>query len=383
MMVSVGPQGLQAQDPIFSQYYANPLYLNPALAGYDEGLVVNTAWREQWWRIDGVRSGYSSNLVGASLNLPEQRSGLGISYLHHSEGPGRLNWQRAGLAYAFRTRSCGRKPRGEFNLGMRVSVNWHGLNGEDAFTFGDQHHPIRGAIYQTAAPQALLDYRGKPFADLDAGMYYTYRTTKNRRGDDNSQYLRVGMALHHLSLGTMDIPLGRPDILPLRYTLHGDYVINQGGFQLIPMVKIEGQAATSTFSMPADNSDSRFWYWSNQVGVAATALGDIDRGFWGGVWYHGRLFPGYSNANGQLFQVGEGIHSLIVAVGGEVPLQNTETRQASQRLRFGLSYDYQFRGLTNNGNGTLELSLGIMLDQALKGTGLSCRSGPPCANVPF
>lgn len=343
--------------------------------------MVNTAWREQWFNIDEVRSGYSTNMVGASLNLPAQQSGLGLSYLHHSEGPGRLNWQRAGLAYAFRSRSCSkRKPRGELNLGLRASLNWHGLNGQDAFVFGDELHPTRGRIFPTGVPQEFLEFRGRPFADFDVGIFYSWRTTK-RRSSFNSQYLRLGFAAHHLPGGWAQ-SVGRPDILPMRYTLHGDYIINQGGFQFIPMFKVEAQPATSTFPNQQGTADTRFWFWSNQIGFSSTALGDIDRGFWGGLWYHGRLFPGYVNANGRLFDISQGIHSLVIAVGGEVPLHDTNTKKAFQKLRFGLSYDYQFAGLTNDGTGTLELSLSVMLDQFLKGSDLDCRPGPPC-RTPF
>jgi type IX secretion system PorP/SprF family membrane protein len=376
---------LRAQDPILSQYFANPLYLNPALAGYEEGLQINTAWREQWFRIDGVRSGYSTGIFGASLNLPQQQSGLGLSYVEHAEGPGRLHWRRVGLAYAFRSRSCSnRQPRGEINFGLRLSVNGFGLSGQDAFEFGDEFHPILGNVYQTAAPQEFLDFRGRPFADFDAGVYYTLRTTKAKPGknpqDNFSQFLRLGFAVHHLPGRPLN-RIGRPDILPMRFTLHGDYVINQGGYQFIPMLKIEGQSATSNLLPARDSSDSRFWFWSNQIGVMATALGEIDRGFWGGIWYHGRLFPGYFDSDRWLAW-DQGIHSLILAAGCVVPLENTETRTSARMLRFGISYDYQFAGLTNDGTGTLELSLSVVLGDVLRGSNLSCRSGPPCV-VPF
>ena len=39
---------LYAQDPEFSQFYANPLYLNPALAGVTVCPKVNANYRNQW-----------------------------------------------------------------------------------------------------------------------------------------------------------------------------------------------------------------------------------------------------------------------------------------------------------------------------------------------
>ena len=37
-----------AQDPEFSQFYANPLYLNPALAGVTICARANANYRNQW-----------------------------------------------------------------------------------------------------------------------------------------------------------------------------------------------------------------------------------------------------------------------------------------------------------------------------------------------
>ena len=37
-----------AQDPQFTQFYANPLYLNPAFAGSSRCPRVNINYRNQW-----------------------------------------------------------------------------------------------------------------------------------------------------------------------------------------------------------------------------------------------------------------------------------------------------------------------------------------------
>ena len=38
-----------AQDPSFTQFYANPLYLNPAFAGTARCPRLNLNYRNQWW----------------------------------------------------------------------------------------------------------------------------------------------------------------------------------------------------------------------------------------------------------------------------------------------------------------------------------------------
>ena len=45
--------GVFAQDPQFSQFYAAPLYLNPAFAGSSELARVGINYRNQWPAMPG------------------------------------------------------------------------------------------------------------------------------------------------------------------------------------------------------------------------------------------------------------------------------------------------------------------------------------------
>ena len=44
---------VRAQDPIFSQYYANPIYLNPAFAGTAHCARMTFNYRNQWPALTG------------------------------------------------------------------------------------------------------------------------------------------------------------------------------------------------------------------------------------------------------------------------------------------------------------------------------------------
>ncbi|MCB0634515.1 MAG: type IX secretion system membrane protein PorP/SprF, partial [Lewinella sp.] len=39
---------LKAQDPSFSQFYANRVYLNPAFVGLESGITLSATSRMQW-----------------------------------------------------------------------------------------------------------------------------------------------------------------------------------------------------------------------------------------------------------------------------------------------------------------------------------------------
>ncbi len=51
----------KAQDPLFTQFYANPLYLNPAFAGSKRCPRVNINYRNQWPAIAGQFVTYSAS----------------------------------------------------------------------------------------------------------------------------------------------------------------------------------------------------------------------------------------------------------------------------------------------------------------------------------
>ena len=52
---------LNAQDPKFSQFYANPIYLNPAFAGTNVCGRLHLNIRDQWPAIQGAYAAYSAS----------------------------------------------------------------------------------------------------------------------------------------------------------------------------------------------------------------------------------------------------------------------------------------------------------------------------------
>src|SRR5436190_1753150 len=68
-----------AQDPEFSQYYAAPLYLNPAFTGTtnDHRFIAN--YRNQW---PSVAQGYTTTAFSYDYNLHDLNSGFGFAAQH-------------------------------------------------------------------------------------------------------------------------------------------------------------------------------------------------------------------------------------------------------------------------------------------------------------
>ena len=52
---------LNAQDPKFSQFFANPIYLNPAFTGTNVCARLHLNIRDQWPAIQGAYAAYSAS----------------------------------------------------------------------------------------------------------------------------------------------------------------------------------------------------------------------------------------------------------------------------------------------------------------------------------
>lgn len=87
-----------SQDPTFSQFYANQLYLSPSFAGATEEYRVAMNYRNQWPAIPGVFHTYSISFDKALINF---NSGIGVLATYDVAGSGELSTTNIGLLYSY------------------------------------------------------------------------------------------------------------------------------------------------------------------------------------------------------------------------------------------------------------------------------------------
>ncbi len=87
-----------SQDPTFSQFYANPLYLAPSFAGATEEYRFSMNYRNQWPAIPGVFHTYSISFDKALINF---NSGIGVLATYDVAGSGDLSTTNIGLLYSY------------------------------------------------------------------------------------------------------------------------------------------------------------------------------------------------------------------------------------------------------------------------------------------
>jgi type IX secretion system PorP/SprF family membrane protein len=187
-----------AQDPTFTQFYSNPVYLNPALAGSSGCPRIALNYRNQWPQLTGNFVTYAAAYDTYAKNLS---GGVGIMAMHDQQGQGTIQTSMIAGTYSYYLK-VNRKFRIMFGgqaAYFQKYLDWSKL------TFGDMIDPRRGFIYQTGDVPRGNGSHG--FFDVSAGMV---GFTKN---------FYFGVAAHHLNRPDESMILGDSK-LPIRVTGH-------------------------------------------------------------------------------------------------------------------------------------------------------------------
>ena len=189
---------LHAQDPIFTQFYSNPVYLNPAFAGSNKCPRIVSNFRNQW-------PGFSGDFITTSLTYDQYvdqiKGGLGI-ILMSDQIAKTLKSNEASFVYSYH-QHLSRKFTLNFGIqGTYISKSVNRSN----LTFGDMIHPRRGFVLST---QDVVNYAPVDIFDFSAGIL----------GYTDKFY--VGFATHHLTEPSFSyISTTNTSFLNRRYTAH-------------------------------------------------------------------------------------------------------------------------------------------------------------------
>jgi len=187
-----------AQDPAFSQFYANPLYLNPALAGSAQCPRVILNYRNQWPGIPATFVTYSASY---DQYVDALSGGIGLQAYHDRAGTGIINTNHVSGMYAYQLavdRNFSIKAGFQATYYQR-SIDWSSL------TFGDQIDERFGFIYNTGETPIESNVNR---IDFSAGFL----------GFTDRFYF--GLAAHHLTEPNESFFQNAESRLPRKYTGH-------------------------------------------------------------------------------------------------------------------------------------------------------------------
>ena len=195
-------EDLKGQDPQFSQFYANPVYLNPAFAGTARCPRFVLGYRNQWPSLPGSFVTYSASY---DQHVEAISGGIGFIAMRDEAGRGVLSTTSFSGIYSYQ-RPVSRKFSLKFGVQATYSqkaLDWSKL------TFGDQIDERRGFIYITQETE-----RGGStgFFDASAGVL----------GFSDSFYF--GGSVHHINEPNESLILGTSR-LPMKFTGHAGAVL--------------------------------------------------------------------------------------------------------------------------------------------------------------
>jgi type IX secretion system PorP/SprF family membrane protein len=198
---------VRAQDPAFSQFYANPLFLNPALAGATECGRLNLNYRNQWPAMGNAFITYG---VSYDQNIESIKSGFGIVVMSDRQGDGALTRSSASLFYSYKlkvsdpiTISFG--VEGTF---LQDHLDWNKLQ------FADQFN-IETKQFDLPTSETPPSKNSVATPDFSVGAVMNYY----------DEWF-AGVAVNHITQPDISFYDNTTSKLAMKYTVHGGVNVN-------------------------------------------------------------------------------------------------------------------------------------------------------------
>ena len=292
---------VNAQDPQFSQYYANPIFLNPAFTGLTNEHRAVANYRNQWM---GISKAYSTYAISYDNNLGLNHMGAGIQVIHDASGTASLN-----------------------NTGITGLLSWNGkINrfteiraglslGYSMMRFNFSNLVFNDQLY-TGSSTSVESFQNltRNYVDIHTGILI------------NSSNYWIGLSAKHINRPDFDFSDKDNDRLPIKWSVHGGYkfLIDKNDREqkkyISPSFNYRHMANFNQLDIGAS-----FNYSPMQIGL----------------WYRGIPLKGISSKLPNR-------DAMVIILGYDLEKYN---------MRIGYSYDLAISSLINNTSGSHEISI--------------------------
>lgn len=190
----------RAQDPEFSQYYAAPLYLNPAFAGtsVDHRFIAN--YRNQW---PNISQAFETYAFSYDYNLDHYNSGLGFMLMADKAGSANLKSTQFNFQYAYKVSLSDKFMLSSglnFGVGSR-SIDFNKLVFYQQLDFSQNSDHV-------PPPPSNLNINGQTYFDFGAGLLMY------------SRKVWLGFSMAHLNRPNRSL-LDNESEIPVKTSVHG------------------------------------------------------------------------------------------------------------------------------------------------------------------
>lgn len=221
-----------AQDFHFSQYWAAPSKLNPALTGlFDGNLRLSAIYRNQWFQ----QQAFTTYAVSADANLLSKPLngdvfGFGLGFYQEIEGKSAFKNTGANLSLAFNKK-----------IGKKKLVHYVGLGFD--FSYFQKQINLRNAVYGNLFesgtnfdPVESYNYKSTSFADFGLGANYVLNVNQKHK-------MSLGFAVSHILNPNVSFSANENDVLYRKFSLNasGQIQLKKDFVNLNPLLLFQKQ----------------------------------------------------------------------------------------------------------------------------------------------
>lgn len=316
---------LSGQDPLFSQFNFNKLYLNPAFAGYNGGLFISGNNHNHLVDVPGE---FRTISASADIQIPCNGLGIGIIGMNHKEGQVPLLTNSFGVmgSYINRINETNALNSHHISVGLSLRYVQTRLDMSGA-VFSSQLDNVNGLV--SSSPNTVIAQEQVDYLDNDFGVVYNF-----------SKYNRethiISLSASHIGFLTnpdesiQNRSVRRPFKTSFYYSLYKPYRVNKYLFGYSPQFLFENQNRLNHFTLGS--------YFFGNVDNK-TIEGD---GLYIGFFYRNSPYPNFRDANSLLMTIGLGGLNLSNNNGGKVSF-GYSLDIPNRGLKLGTSHEFSIR----------------------------------------
>ena len=263
---------LNAQDARYSQYFAAPLKLNPAIMGANTDVKAIVNYRNQWGSISSGYSTYRFTFL-YPLHMVENKSKLdiGLSAISDQAGVFTNTDVSLALSYNLLLSNSGHNLCAALLVGFvqkTIDLNDPGL------TFDEQY--VQGSFSASNSTGETILIEKVSYPDVGAGILWYY----NPSSEESKINAFAGVSMYHLNTPNESFT-GESGKLPMRLTsIAGIKIIGNGKIDFTPNIRIVTQSGAQEIATGLymdynlnENSKMAIGTWYKRKDAIALILG--------------------------------------------------------------------------------------------------------------
>lgn len=318
----------EAQDPVFSQFYNSSVYLNPAMVGDEDDIMVGLAYRSQWKSLYSEYETSQASFIYPFFNTIHKYpfshvGGVGVSVFSDAAGINK-SFKTVGGNFSFAYNlQLTSKNVNRISFGLQMGVVNRRIDSQ-GFQWGSQFDDDAGwGSDLPGAPE--FAFQSKTLLDITPGVFYRFY---HRRPTATVKSLYSGFSVGHVNHPDQSIIEGHRELLPLLYKYNGGVVFD---------LSRQASASLNILSLIQDRK--------NQTNL--------------GAFFSYRVTESLSEAI---------LANVIARVGGWHRIRDSfivSAEMLTNNIQFGFSHDWNVTNLTRfePGLGAYEFSLKYKLSR--------------------